>query len=1420
MASNRAGIAPITIALKVDMDNATKQAAAAANETTNTVIKAYNKIGALQMGAIGGVVGAVSGIGAALLFGVGAASKFEDSFAGIRKTVEASESEFNTLAMSIRDMALELPVATSELNAIGELGGQLGIESSGLPVFIDTIAKLGVATRLSSETAALSLARLKEIFQLPEQQIANLGSALVDLGNNFAALEDEILSTALRLAAGAKVAGATAADTLAIATALQAVGVQSQAGGTAMARVFQAMTTAVQTGGTALTQFVRVTGLTEESFKTLATQDPAQVLALFLDGISRIANEGGNYIKVLEDLNLKQQRTIRAVLALAEADGLLEDALIKSNVAYDINNALTEEANKRFDTLRSRNKLLKNSFQELRIEVGTAFLPAMKTLSDTMTTLLQAFRDNEAEMGKFGNLAGAIIGTFTILGIGMGAIVGQFFSIRAQADFAGLSLKQFKSEVLQMNAAIKAGNASMLQNNAVVSQTTAKYIGLGAAIKGAMGVLMPVLTALSIAFMANSVANERARKTTNTYLDAVSRTIPLLQKIREEEKLLNDLRNEGATDRALDFQNKTIAAMQEELATLQAAEAQLFLNIPKMMDNLSQEQVSTVNDLFKNINAGVSEMTNDMKLLEEASGVNIFQPLEKDTEAFQELAKTLSVSTEDLREIMSGDISNLFRVIMGEITAGASPQEISQALDNFYMQLAGATEFSLIDSIFPEGAANEDTQKAARRIQEYISVVSPIISNRLSGLEGAELELISEGALEQLERYNAVAKETSGIDEVTMFSFKNSAEVRAKVYQVLQGDIEGAQDQQAVFNEKINDMLTLLSDALDKSFTLENAFNKIGQIEFFDTSEIQDNINRGKNLKNFLDLAVSDLIEQGFGGIAIQAAEAGLEVENLSQLFAMVTGQIGQADLEAFNESIIDGKDEYASFQDMTEEVKKGLLESLNINVDILSVEERRTAVAELQKNIEEDTAVITKGVLSVVKELISMKRAEVDDAEKIASLQKEILDYNKDLVFDTMTITQAQRDQLEIANAKREVEQAISDFGAEGVVTDKEALQIAQMALNLEQMREKISAVRTARERKSIRDKQKEVKFLELAVEQGVAENLDLDAAREELEEMQNPLSQAEKDILELQIKLAEAEEKTLKERSKTVSPEIISAIERYNTASNISKERADELAGKMRDLARAQEDSNIQMLENEERLREIKLEYPGLIDMASEIAGLIGVPASFLQEALQSYSDSYDGFVEITQKIANITGNGTYDYGEPDDGQNPDDPVSTGGAGIYNPGDSINIPGMILGPNGRSSISTNRFGLPPQDSLLNSSTYKDLSRRAQALRFLEHLNMSAFMSNAYGGSVPIGRASIVGEMGPEVIMSTPSGTSVFANKTGGGYGGVTVENMNVNITGLPADPISARKAAINIRKELTKLENEGSAGTGLRNR
>ena len=72
--------------------------------------------------------------------------------------------------------------------------------------------------------------------------------------------------------------------------------------------------------------------------------------------------------------------------------------------------------------------------------------------------------------------------------------------------------------------------------------------------------------------------------------------------------------------------------------------------------------------------------------------------------------------------------------------------------------------------------------------------------------------------------------------------------------------------------------------------------------------------------------------------------------------------------------------------------------------------------------------------------------------------------------------------------------------------------------------MTDKLENKRSKRQEKSIRDKKKEVEFLKKAVEQGVVEQLDLDAAQEELDDMLSPMSQKEKDILTLQKEIAEA--------------------------------------------------------------------------------------------------------------------------------------------------------------------------------------------------------------------------------------------------------------------------------------------------------
>ena len=102
--------------------------------------------------ATGAAVGAIAALGGAMFLTVGAASKFEDSFAGIRKTVDASEGDFNRLGAQIRQLAQDIPVAVTQLNAIGELGGQLGVDVENLEEFIEitlTILTSQILTKLT-----------------------------------------------------------------------------------------------------------------------------------------------------------------------------------------------------------------------------------------------------------------------------------------------------------------------------------------------------------------------------------------------------------------------------------------------------------------------------------------------------------------------------------------------------------------------------------------------------------------------------------------------------------------------------------------------------------------------------------------------------------------------------------------------------------------------------------------------------------------------------------------------------------------------------------------------------------------------------------------------------------------------------------------------------------------------------------------------------------------------------------------------------------------------------------------------------------------------------------------------------------------------------------------------------------------------
>ncbi len=341
------------------------------------------------------------GVGAALAVGIKASVDFEDAFAGVRKTVDASEPEFRRLADAIIQLSTEIPISAKELAKIGELGGQLGIPVENLDEFIEVIAKLGVATNLSIEDAATSLARFANVMGSSEEDFDNIASALVDLGNNAAAQEDEILRFATRLAGIGATVGLTEGEVLGLAAAFTELGVAPERGATAIQRAFVAILEAVQQGNEELSIFAETAGMSRDEFAELFNLNPAEAFLSFVEGLARVNHEGGQTTAILGDVGLGSQRTLSALLKAANGFDIVREQVERGNDAYAENNALNEEAEKRFETIISQLGLLRNSATAWTMSLGGGLLPTLKDVIQTLTAFFDVLRENEAVTNAF-----------------------------------------------------------------------------------------------------------------------------------------------------------------------------------------------------------------------------------------------------------------------------------------------------------------------------------------------------------------------------------------------------------------------------------------------------------------------------------------------------------------------------------------------------------------------------------------------------------------------------------------------------------------------------------------------------------------------------------------------------------------------------------------------------------------------------------------------------------------------------------------------------------------------------------------------------------------------------------------------------------------------------------------------------------
>ncbi len=387
-----------------DEMNSTKNSASKLSEGFTVMKGVIANLAADAIRMLGrNLVGAVKSV-------VSSGIEFESAFAGVKKTVDATDEEFEQFETGLRSMSTQMPTTASELSAIAEAAGQLGIKNENLLSFTETMANLGVATNMSSDEAATALARLANITGMNQENFDRLGSSIVALGNNFATTESEVTQMALNISAAGSQVGMSEADILGVAAALSSLGLEAQGGGTAISRAIIMMANACETGSDELEYFAKAAGMSTAEFQKYFAEDATGALTKFISGLGNLQDESA--LKFLDDMGISETRLRDALLRASNANDLFTEAIKTSNEAWNENSALTKEAQQRYSTTESKVQILKNTFSEMGLTLYDKVQEPLQNAASKLTEFFQKASESGAlkdALDKLSESAGTLI---------------------------------------------------------------------------------------------------------------------------------------------------------------------------------------------------------------------------------------------------------------------------------------------------------------------------------------------------------------------------------------------------------------------------------------------------------------------------------------------------------------------------------------------------------------------------------------------------------------------------------------------------------------------------------------------------------------------------------------------------------------------------------------------------------------------------------------------------------------------------------------------------------------------------------------------------------------------------------------------------------------------------------------------------
>lgn len=407
-------------------------------------VKSFGSVGAQQVAAVGTKMQSlgdsitnvgkkftvVSAAASAALVGISkSAIDFETAFTGVTKTVDGTDEQLENIRQGLFDLSEATASSATDIAAVAEAAGQLGVKTDNVLDFTETMVRLGDSTNLSADEAATAIAQLYNVMGSDINTVDQFGAALVALGNNAATTEADILNMSARIASSGSQVGLTEQQVLALATTLSSVGLEAEGGGSAISAVITQIDKDVALNSNTLKTWADVAGISVKDFKNLWENDAMTAIQKVVAGMGDASAGGENLNVILDELGVTSLRQTDTMKRLSSASELMSDMVDISNTSWKENTALTTESSKRYETTAAKMQQLKNTVTELCSKLGEILLPIIQKICDGLSSFVNWLTNLSPTMQKVILVVIALVAAIAPLLITIGKMVSSIGTI-------------------------------------------------------------------------------------------------------------------------------------------------------------------------------------------------------------------------------------------------------------------------------------------------------------------------------------------------------------------------------------------------------------------------------------------------------------------------------------------------------------------------------------------------------------------------------------------------------------------------------------------------------------------------------------------------------------------------------------------------------------------------------------------------------------------------------------------------------------------------------------------------------------------------------------------------------------------------------------------------------------------------------